>query len=70
MWQGMCMVGCVHGMGACVAWGVHGKGRRACQERRPLQRAVRIPLECILVRHVSVGLKVNELDTLQLIGWL
>ena len=41
VWQG------VHGKGAYMAE-VHGKG--ACmQERRPLKRAVRILLECILV---------------------
>ena len=44
------MAGGVRGMG-----GVHGGGmcdaggRRAWQEKRPLQRAVRILLQCILV---------------------
>ena len=63
-WQGVCMAGGVHGRGALVgghAWqgvcmagsvcgrgGVHGR-RRAWQEIRPLQRTVRILLECILV---------------------
>ena len=48
VWQGACMAG-VYMVGACVTeWGVHGRGR-AWQERRPLQRAVCILLECILV---------------------
>ena len=37
VWQGVCVAEEVHGKGACV------------QERRPLKRAVRILLECILV---------------------
>ena len=44
------------GQGACMAGGVHGRGVRdgeagghAWQERRPLQRTVRILLECFLV---------------------
>ena len=47
----------VHRVGACMAGGVHGEGSmlgeggegQAWQERRPLQGAVRILLECILV---------------------
>ena len=42
-WGGACMVG-----GTCVAGGVHGRGH-AWQERRPLQRMVRILLEYFLV---------------------
>ena len=70
-WQGACMAGGVHGRGhawqgglewwgtcmvggAWIAGGVCG-GRHAWQERRPLQRAVRITLECILVINVSAG---------------
>ena len=44
--------------GACMAGGMHGGGhvclrggRRARQERWPLQRTVRILLECILFLH-------------------
>ena len=63
--RGACMVGGMHGRGcawwgACMAGGVCGRGAfvvgaacmaggRAWQERRPLQRTVRILLECILV---------------------
>ena len=44
----VCMVG------ACMAGGVRGGGgRRAWQERRPLQLTVRILLECILVINSS-----------------
>ena len=46
-WQGVCVVGALHGKGACVAGGC------AWQERRSLQRAVCILLECILVIPVS-----------------
>ena len=47
--RGMC------GGGACMAGGVQGRGcawlgGRVWQERRPLQRAVRILLGCILVK--------------------
>ena len=60
MWLGGCMVegmhggGGMHGKGACVvgecAWqGACVTQGHAWQERRPLQRAVRILLECILV---------------------
>ena len=48
-----CVAGraCMAREGACVAGSVHG---RECvwKERRPLQRTVRILLECILVFHV------------------
>ena len=43
------MAGGVRGKGACMAGGVHCRGQRAWQERPPLQRTVRIILECILV---------------------
>ena len=59
MVKGMCMAkGGVHGEGACMAKGdMHGEGGacvakgRGCawQERRPLQRMVRILLQCVLV---------------------
>ena len=54
-WQG-CAWGDMHCRGACMAgecawWG--GGGRRARQERRPLQRTVRILLECILVQLIT-----------------
>ena len=42
-WQGACVAGRACVAGGCVGW------RGAWQERRPLQRTVRIPLECILV---------------------
>ena len=55
--EGMCGGG-VRGRGVGVAGGVHGGGSmwwgeagRAWQKRQPLQRAVRILLECILVIH-------------------
>ena len=67
MHVGACMAGCVCGRGACMgacmlghAWrGVPDRGAcmRVWQERWPLQRAVRILLECILVLmyiHVAV----------------
>ena len=55
---GVCMAGGMHGrsvcmVGACMTGegGVHGKGGgHAWQERQPLQRTVRILLECILVK--------------------
>ena len=47
--RGACMPGGVRGKGACMAGGVHCRGQRAWQERPPLQRTVRILLECILV---------------------
>ena len=65
--RGVCMAGgdmCgrgVHG-GTCIvgghAWqgsvhGGEGGGRRARQQRRPLQRTVRILLECILVQLIT-----------------
>ena len=48
--EGGCVVkrGYVWLGGACMAGGAMGGGH-ALQERRPLQRAVRILLECILV---------------------
>ena len=53
--QGVCGGG-MHG-GVCVGNGwacmVRGWGRHAWQERRPLERTVRIPLECILVMNTS-----------------
>ena len=51
----MCGCGGVHGRGyawwggACVAEGACVAGGHAWQERRPLQWAIRILLECILV---------------------
>ena len=45
--------GDMRGWGLCMAGGVvHGGGRPAWQEIRPLQQAVRILLECILVHHI------------------
>ena len=49
---GACVGGGVHGKGICVAGGrgvMRGRRERAWQGRRPLQRTVRILLECILV---------------------
>ena len=46
--RGMCMAGGMHGTGMCVTGGMCGRGH-TWQERWPLQRAVRILLECILV---------------------
>ena len=51
-WQGACMAGGVHGVGmhdrgSGCAW---QGGGHAWQERQPLQRTVRILLECILVK--------------------
>ena len=61
-WQGTCMLGGCIWYGVCVAGGMYGwgdmsaRGGVACvvgghawQERRPLQRTVRILLECVLV---------------------
>ena len=64
-WQGVCMGVCmaggVHGGRACMAGDICGRGSiggrghgwlggmHAWQERQPLQRTVRILLECILV---------------------
>ena len=47
-WWGVCMAGDMCGGGCAWQGGVWGRGR-AGQERRPLQRTVRILLECILV---------------------
>ena len=46
-WQGGILAGGMHG------GGVHGRGS-TWQERRPLQRTVRILLECILVAFVEI----------------
>ena len=51
--EGACAVRGIHGGGMCGG-GMHGRGNmhgrgHAWQERWPLQRAVRILLECILV---------------------
>ena len=54
-WQGACMAGDMHGRGACMAGGACMTGgtcvagRCAWQEKRQLQQAVHILLECILV---------------------
>ena len=54
MGGGMCGRGvCV--VGACMGGGMHGRGQ-ALQERRPLQRMVRILLECLLVVNINVYL--------------
>ena len=47
VWQGMCVVGGMHGRGACMV----GAGEHAWQILRDTvnERAVRILLECILV---------------------
>ena len=55
-WQGACVTGGMHGRGCAWQGGMcsrsmHGGGH-AWQERRPLQRTVRILLECILVINV------------------
>ena len=63
-WRGACMAAGMHGGGACMVRGmcgrgVHGGGGHVCHAR-PLQilrdtvneRAVRILLECILVKHL------------------
>ena len=61
-WQGVCMAGGVHCRGACMAGGMHGRGhawRGPCMARGHVwqilrdmvnERAVRILLECILVK--------------------
>ena len=61
VWQRACVVGGVHGRGHAWHGGVHGRGAYMArgQERRPLQRAVRILLECILVIGVCVGVGVR-----------
>ena len=56
--RGACMAGGVHGkrvcmVGAYVTGGIHGGGCVVWQERWPLQWAVRILLECILVQCIS-----------------
>ena len=52
VWQGAGMAGCVCCRGVCVTEGIHGWGC-AWQEKWPLQRLVRILLECILVRFIA-----------------
>ena len=47
-WQGGMCSGGMHGRGACMTGGCVWQGC-VWQERWPLQRAVRILLECILV---------------------
>ena len=48
--RGACVAGGMHGGGACMAGCVCGGGwEHVWQEKRQLQRAVRILLECILV---------------------
>ena len=47
--RGACMVGGHVWQGACVAEGACMVGGHAWQERRPLQQAVRILLECIII---------------------
>ena len=55
--QGACVAGGVHVRGASMAGGMHDRvcawrgGEHVWQERQPLQRVVRILLECILVVH-------------------
>ena len=39
----------MHGRGACMVGGMHGRKGACMQDRWPLKRAVRILLECILV---------------------
>ena len=53
VWQGVCKPWGVQARGRGHAWqgGMCGGGARAWQEIRPLQRTVRILLECILVSH-------------------
>ena len=63
VWQAGMWGGGIHGggmcgkgyawQGKCMAGGVHGRGC-AWQERRPLQRTVRILLECILVNFWAI----------------
>ena len=71
--RGACVAGGMHGKGgmhgggifgrgACMVGGVHGRGS-TWQERRPLQRTVRILLECILVAFVEIDNLVINLFT-------
>ena len=55
MWQGVCMAGGMCGRRVCMEGGMHGRGH-AWQERRPLQRTVRILLKCILVFVENIAL--------------
>ena len=73
---GACVVGGKHGRGACVTGGMRGGGvcmaGGAWQERRLLQRMVRILLECILVNEMRVNpcevrLNVEKLEKLRTI---
>ena len=54
VWWGACVAGgCVWQVGVCLAWGHAWQGgKHAWQEKRQLQRAVRILLECTLVSNV------------------
>ena len=61
---GVCMV-----RGPYMAWvhawqeGMHVRGRHAWQERRPLQRTVRILLECILVlKYFQLYVRSSDVD--------
>ena len=56
--------GGVHGKGGAS---VRGKGRHAWQERRPLQRTIRILLECILVGHPFIMLLPSQASTKELL---
>ena len=49
MHGGECMAGTMHGGGVCVVGGACVAGGCVRGSKRPLQRAVRILLECILV---------------------
>ena len=72
MWQGCACWGGEHAWQvACMAGGMHGRGhgwqwgKAAWQERWPLQRAVRILLECILVYHKYCFIQLLLLQLLQ-----
>ena len=58
---GMCVGGGMCSRGACMAGACVVGGGRAWQERRPLQRTVRILLECIVVVEISVHLSSEQL---------
>ena len=60
-WWGMCMAGGMHGRGHAWQGAMHGGGHvwlggHVWQERWPLQREVRILLECILVKKLQIQL--------------
>ena len=59
VWWGSCMAGGMCGRGVCMAGGVHGRGH-VWQEKRPLQWAVCVLLECIFV------LAMNFLSTMEI----